>query len=60
MFFRINQSFTQIQSLNGIETESSKNEILLCVTLDNNLKLNAHIKSLCRKATHKLSGFSKI
>ena len=60
MFFRINQSFTQIQSLNGIETESSKNEILLCVTLDNNLKLNAHIKPLCRKATHKLSGFSKI
>ena len=41
-------------SLNDIEIESSKNETLLGVTLDNDLKLNVHIKSLCRKVAHKL------
>ena len=45
--------------LNVTEIKSSKNETLLCVTLDNNLKLNAYIKSLCRKVPHKLSPFSE-
>ena len=45
--------------LNVTEIESSKNETLLVVTLDDDLKLNAHIKSLCRKVAHKLSPFSQ-
>ena len=40
--------------LNGIEIESSGNETL-GVILDNDLKFDAHIKSLCRKATQRLS-----
>ena len=33
---------------------------LLGVILDNNLKVDAHIKSLCRKAAQKLSALSRI
>ena len=33
-------------NLNGIEIESSRNEALLGVALDNGLKFDAHIKSL--------------
>ena len=33
-------------SLNGTEIESSRNKTLLGVTLDNDLKCDAHIKSL--------------
>ena len=47
-------------SLNGTETEISKSETLLGVTLDNDLKLNAHIKSLCREVAHKLTAFSQV
>ena len=47
-------------SLNGIEIESSRNETLLGVILDDDLKLDAHIKSLRRKATQKLSALSRI
>ena len=47
-------------SLNGIEIESSRNETLLGVILDDDLKLDAHIKSLRRKAAQKLSALSRI
>ena len=33
-------------NLNGIEIESSRNEALFAVALDNGLKFDAHIKSL--------------
>ena len=46
-------------NLNGIETESSRNEALLGVALDNDLKFDAHIKSLSRKAAQKLSVLSR-
>ena len=47
-------------SLNGIEIESSRNETLLGVILDDDLKLDAHIKSLRRKAAQILSALSRI
>ena len=47
-------------SLNGIQIESSRNETLLGVILDDDLKLDAHIKSLRRKAAQKLSALSRI
>ena len=48
------------KSLNGIETESSGNETLLGVILDNDLQFEAHTKSLCRKAAQKLSPLSRV
>ena len=45
-------------SLNGIEIESSRNKTE--VLLDNDLKLDAHIQSQCRKAAQKLSALSRI
>ena len=53
---------TQIDyiSSNGIEIESNKNKLLIGVILDNDLKFDAHIKSLCKNATLKLSAFCQI
>ena len=48
------------KSLNGIETESSGNETLLGVILDNDLQFEAHTKSLCRKVAQKLSPLSRV
>ena len=45
---------------NGNETESSRNETLLGIIFDSALKFDARIKSLYRKAAHKLSAFSRI
>ena len=36
-------------SLNGVQIESSRNETLLGVVLDSDLKVDAHMKSLCKK-----------
>lgn len=36
-------------SLNGVQIESSRNETLLGVVLDSDLKVDAHMKSLCEK-----------
>ena len=53
---------TQIDyiSLNGTEVESSRNETLLGVILNSDLKFDAHIKSLSRVAAQKLSALSRI
>ena len=42
-------------SLNGFEIDRSRNGILIAVILGNDLNLDAHIKSLCRKAAQNLS-----
>ena len=47
-------------SLNNIEIESSRNQALLGVILDSDLKFDVHIKSLYRKAAQKLSALSRI
>ena len=54
--------YTQMDYINanGNEIESSRNETLLGIIFDSALKLDARIKSLCRKAAQKLSAFSQI
>ena len=47
-------------NMNSTEIEISGNERLLGVILDNDLKFDAHIKSLCRNAVGKLSALSQI
>ena len=47
-------------SLNNIEIESSRNEALLGVILDSDLKFDVYIKSLCRKVAQKLSALCRI
>ena len=47
-------------NMNNTEIEISGNERLLGVILDNDLKFDAHIKSLCRNAVGKLSALSQI
>ena len=36
-------------SLNGVQIESSRNETLLGVVLDSDLKVDAYVRSLCKK-----------
>ena len=43
-----------------METENNKNETLLGVIINRDLKFDARIKSLCRKATQKLISLSRI
>ena len=40
--------------------KSSKEEVILGITIDNNLTFDSHIKSICRKAGQKLSARSRI
>ena len=40
--------------------ESSKEEVILGITIDNKLTFDSHIKSICRKAGQKLSALSRI
>ena len=46
-------------SLNGIEVKSSRNETLLGVIFESDLKFDAHIKSQNRKDAQKLSALSE-
>ena len=61
-YYELLEGHTHIdcKSLNGIEIESSGNETLSGVILDNDLQFEAHTKSLCRKAAQKLSPLSRV
>ena len=39
--------------------ENSEEEVILAIIIDNKLTLDSRIKSICRKAGQKLSGFSR-
>ena len=40
--------------------ENSKEEVILEITIDNQLVFYSHIKSMCRKAGEKLSALARI
>lgn len=46
--------------LHKLEWHSSGNENIIGAILDEDLKFNAHIKSLCRKAGQKLKALSRV
>ena len=40
--------------------DSSKKDVLLGITIDNNLNFDSHIKRMCPKSVPKLSGLLRI
>ena len=50
----------QVLNFNNLTIKSSQEVELLGIKIDNNLKFNNHIKSICRKACQKLSVLLKI
>ena len=51
---------SDILKFENVCLEKDKEEVILGVTIDNNLTFNSHIKSICRKAGQKLSALSRI
>ena len=47
-------------NINEFETESSKNEKLLGISIDTRLSFEHHITSLCKKASQKLHALARI
>ena len=55
-----NRGGNEVLNFNNLTIKSSQEVELLGIKIDNNLKFNNHIKSICRKAGQKLSVLLKI
>ena len=46
--------------IDGLSIESNKTEVLLNITIDQELKFDEHVNYLCKKARQKLNAFARI